>query len=255
MAPTTTWSTSNYPAVNNKKRKARRSRIKKPKNIKMYYCNMNGLKSKLESTKQIVERLDPKVIIMCETKLPSDTVLKTLLPTYEINSRSMKTGQGGLAIAVKIQTFNSVNNVTSTPHKNILVTRIGLDDQAIRIILGYAPQETEAVETREHFFTELEIELSECKLAGDVPVLIGDMNAKLDEREDKSLHGTTSNGKLLMELVESQELKVLNFERKCSGKWTHVIRTTGASSVLDYVSVTSELLKNLKDMIIDEDFL
>ena len=70
-------------------------------------------------------------------------MLKKNFPGYEVNGRPMKKGQSGLATMVKSQTFNSVLDVTSTGHKNILVTRVGLDTIAIRIILGYAPQENE----------------------------------------------------------------------------------------------------------------
>ena len=81
---------------------------------------------------------------------------------------------------MKKQTFNSVLDVTSSSHNNILVTRIGLDEtKAVRVILGYAPQETGNADDREHFFTELNIEITESKLAGDLPLVMGDMNAKI----------------------------------------------------------------------------
>ena len=163
-----------------RKRKVRRGNRKHTQNIKLFYCNINGLKTKQGSLTQICERINPKVIILCETKLPSDRLIKKLLPTYEITSRPTKLGQSGLAIAVKKQTFNSVLDVTSSSHNNILVTRIGLDEtKAVRVILGYAPQETGNADDREHFFTELNIEITESKLAGDLPLVMGDMNAKI----------------------------------------------------------------------------
>ena len=89
-------------------------------------------------------------MVLCETKLPSDQVIKNILPGFEINSRPTKSGQNGLAIGVKSQTFNSVLDVTSSSHNSILVTRIEMNNIAIRIILGYAPQETDIIDTREH---------------------------------------------------------------------------------------------------------
>ena len=106
----------------------------------MYYCNVNGLKTKQESTKEIFKKLNPKVIALCEMKLPSDQIIKSMLPDYEINCSPTKSGQSGLVIAVKKQTFNSASEVTNTFHKDITVTRIGFDSAAVRIILGYAPQ-------------------------------------------------------------------------------------------------------------------
>ena len=40
--------------------------------------------------------------------------------------------------------------------------------------------------------------------------------------------------------------------KKCIGKWTHVIRTTGASSRLDYVLADSNAEESIENMIIDE---
>ena len=48
---------------------------------------------------------------------------------------------------------------------------------------------------------------------------------------------------------------MMNFDAKCQGKWTHVIRTTGASSVLDYVVTDRYLKEHIVDMVIDESTL
>ena len=44
--------------------------------------------------------------------------------------------------------------------EDIIVVRVEMAKEVIRIILGYAPQETEKSEIREEFFTELEIEIA-----------------------------------------------------------------------------------------------
>ena len=242
-------------ADNRVKKRTRRGKNKKPQEITIFYSNINGLKSKQESVKQIIENLSPEIVLLCETKLPSDQIAKKTLPQYEVSGRPVKSGQSGLAIGVKKQTFSSVLDVTSTSHPNILVTRIQLDNCATRIILGYAPQETEIPDVREHFYTELEIEVTECKVAGDIPVIAGDMNAKLKKDAGNTPLGISSNGKLLAQVVENQGLEVLNFDERCEGKWTHTVRTTLASSVLDYIMITNDLSKHLMKMIIDEECL
>ena len=147
--------------------------------------------------------------------------------------------------------ISSAIDVTSSLHKDIRVTRVGMDSVSFRVVLGYAPQETDDPETRENFFTELEIELADCKVNGDIPILVGDLNAKIEFIDNKIIP-TSSNGKFLAGIIENQQLNVLNFDQKCSGKWTHVIRTTGQSSVLDYVMIGSEACIYVKDIIIDE---
>ena len=80
------------------------------------------------------------------------------------------------------------------------------------------------------------------------------MNSKL-ESENNVLTANSRNGKLLKETVDEQSLHVLNFDPRCEGKWTHVIRTTGSSSVLDYVITDSTITKCVREIIIDEDCL
>ena len=219
----------------------------------MYYCNVNGFKGKQESIKNIVEKIQPKIVAICETKLGCGQTIKSTLPGYEVCPRNNKTGQKGLAVCVKKNTFRSVLDVTSSTSDDIIAVRIEMtQDIVVRVILGYAPQETEPAETREEFFTELEIEVAKCKMADDLPIVVGDLNAKINLRSNV-LEAITSNGKHLVQLVENQELEVLNFHKKCEGKWTHVIRTTGISSVLDYIMTTKQVTNALQEVIIDEE--
>ena len=215
---------------------------------------MNGFRSKQESIKQIIAKLQPKIIVMCETKLASGKAIHALLPGYEICSKTKKAGQKGLAICVKLQTFKSVLDVTSSTIDDIIVVRIEMAQSTVRIILGYAPQENEPTEIREQFFTELEIEVSRCNMAGEIPIILGDLNAKIEIYENK-LEAMSSNGKHLIELINNQELEVLNFHKKCVGKWTHVVRTTCSSSVLDYIITNKKISNAVEEMLIDEECL
>ena len=147
-----------------KKKKVRRSQHPKTKDIDIYYCNLNGAKSKQQSIQQIVEKINQAVLVFCETKLPDDKWLQRMLPNYSINSRATKTGKSGIAVAVKNQTFQSVLDVTTSENRDILVTRISHGTTTFRMILGYGPQESADVDTRENFFTELEIDVSNSKL-------------------------------------------------------------------------------------------
>ena len=102
---------------------------------------MNGFLSKQESIKKIAAELQPKIIALCETKLASGKIIKTLLPGYEVCSKTTKAGQKGLAICVKLQTFKSVLDVTSSNLDDIIVVRIEMAHCAVRIILAYGPQD------------------------------------------------------------------------------------------------------------------
>lgn len=237
-----------------KPKKTRRSLYKKPKEITVYYCNINGFQTKKESIRKIVDKLQPKIVIMCETKLPSGSAVKKILPEFEVCAKPTKAGKSGLVICVKLQTFQSILDVTTTPHINILAVRITMAEFAVRIILGYAPQENDKAEEREEFFTEMDVEITNSMMAGELPLVIGDMNSKINKDGDQIKY-SSSNGKFLMEMVENHELEILNFNPKCFGKWTHVVRTSGASSVLDYATTCSKLVECTSSITIDEECL
>ena len=140
-----------------KRKKTRRSMRRKPNDITMYYCNINGFKSKQTSIREIVNKLQPKVIVFCETKLQSGQALKKEFPEYEICARSTKIGKCGVAIGVKLQTFKSVLDVTSTNLQDIVAVRISMEACNVRVILGYAPQETEKIDIRENGNRQMQI--------------------------------------------------------------------------------------------------
>ena len=202
----------------------------------------------------IINEVKPQIIALCETKLASGQTIKNALPDYEICQRSTKAGQKGMAICVRRNTFKSILDVTSSTIDDIIVVRIEMATDTVRVILGYAPQENDKTETREEFFTELEMEIAKSKMADELPLVVGDMNAKIS-MNNNTLEPITANGKLLIELIKNQELDVLNYHDKCVGKWTHVIRTTNSPSVLDYILSPERISTSVQELIIDEDCL
>ena len=220
----------------------------------MYYCNVNGFQTKKESIRKIVDKLKPKIFVLCETKLSSGNAIKTLLPEYSVRPKPTKTGKSGLAICTKLQTFKSVLEVTTSSHNDIHAVRICMAEKSVRLILGYAPQETEKVDEREAFYSEFDVEVTNCFMADELPIVIGDLNAKLQKR-DEQIEAVSPNGNLLLEVIEKHDLSVLNYDSKCNGKWTHVTRTTGAASVLDYVITCQEIARTVSEIVIDEECL
>ena len=118
--------------------------------------------------------------------------------SYKIIPRFTKAGKEGLVVAVKHNTFQSVLDVTTTHLNTIIAVRVSSAGTcSIRLILGYGPQEDEKSEIREEFFQELELELRCCITSGDLPLIIGDFNAKI-EPSPSSFQGNpvSENGRL-----------------------------------------------------------
>ena len=204
--------------------------------------------------------LAPGIVLLCETKLSKATkgILNETFDNkqFSIIPRFTKAGKEGLVIAIKHNTFKSVLDVTTTQLNTIMTVRLSSGSSNIRLILGYAPQEGDDNDIREEFFQELELEIRCCLSNGDYPLLVGDFNAKVEPSMTcQQGEPVSENGKLLWDILKENDLSVLNFNKKCTGKATHVIRTTGASSVIDYVAVSNELLESIEDMNIDEDTL
>ena len=229
----------------------------------VFYSNLNGFKGKDLSLQAIIEKLQPEIVVLCETKLGNISVLKESLPKYDIMYRCIKLGKAGVAIGARKNSFGSFVDVSGTENMNIIVGKISWGKETLRVIAAYAPQETDLKEERESFYEDLSVEIMRCRMVGESFMVIGDLNAKLEKLEVEEVAvgdndneistSETPNGKLLLSLLAEHDLKVVNFSDKCSGKWTHVIRTSGKASCLDYVLTTGDFYENSIDsMLIDE---
>ena len=86
---------------------------------------------------------------------------------------------------------------------------------------------------------------------GDHPIIVGDFNARL-KYLNNTVVSKSGNGGLLLNIIEVNKLSVINFSDKCTGKWTHVIRTREKKSVLDYIIVDDSLKLRVQSLLIDE---
>ena len=61
------------------------------------------------------------------------------------------------------------------------------------------------------------------------------------------------NGTLLPDIIESRNLKPLNFTDKSIGKWTRInTKKLSERSILDYVIIEEQFYEQINDMLIDE---
>ena len=206
--------------------------------------------SKQDSLSSILDNIAPDIVSLNELKLKFSGNLREFFKQrgYQILSRT----SGGIAIAVsdKFQLLN----VTSSHNTSILSGLI--PNLNTRIIVGYGPQEKELKETREAFFDELSTEVQRATDNGNNVIILGDLNAKLEKGEGEIGYVPQSpNGELLAEMLSVHGLEVLNFNKKCTGRWTRVQEVCGETvrSVLDYCISSPKLANNLESMMIDEE--
>ena len=162
--------------------------------------------------------------------------------------------EGGIAILAKENL--QMKNVTVSNHPNILTALLSNKENRIRIVTIYGLQETCPAPERESLFDELSVEIENCLMHNDNPIITGDYNAKLEETGDE-IKAISPNGQLLLEVVEKYSLKVLNFNLLCEGKWTRIITKQDIveKSTIDYVITNEKMSSMLTRMQIDEEKL
>ena len=82
-----------------------------------------------------------------------------------------------------------------------------------------------------------------------------DANSKIGGKDDPN--NVTANGKLLLDVVERQNLTIVNKLNLCKGIITRerITALKIEKSVIDYVIVCEGMKKYLEDMLIDEDII
>ncbi len=96
-------------------------------------------------------------------------------------------------------------------------------------------------------------EMVKVKREGGQLLMVGDMNAHIQDIRDQvdGGHRTNINGKLMQELMEEMELVQVNGTSKCKGRWTWGRRDK--KSVIDYVIADKEVFECIEKMWIDDD--
>ena len=75
--------------------------------------------------------------------------------------------------------------------------------------------------------------------------------------ENGTRKALSPNGNLLNDVINKSSLHVLNFDEKCSGKWTRVQEKNGTleKSIIDYAIVSGKMAELSTEILIDEEKL
>ena len=121
---------------------------------------------------------------------------------------------------------------------------------------GYEPQEDDCTKEILDFWQEIEGEVVKAKDNDCMVVVEIDANAKVGKTVIKNdPHPISNNGKLLMDLIERQNLTLINAMDLCSGTITRERKVEDRTerSVIYYIVACEEMVSLLKEMTIDED--
>ena len=120
---------------------------------------------------------------------------------------------------------------------------------------GYGPQENRNVEDRISFYARLEQEVVNAKLFNNWVCIEMDANAKVGMEVIKlDPNQRSSNGDLLVELCERNNLIICNAMELCQGVITRQRTTVNGieKSAIDYFILCEEMFSYLSSMQIDE---
>ena len=247
-------SRNNRTANKDKRVKVRRSKKNKNmfKKFTLYYNNIRGIKSKVESLKEIVKEEKPHIICLNEILLGDEE--KVEIEDYEIMYNSKREGKMGTLIGIhKILVGKTVIiEKISEEYEALWIQCSNNNNIKMRIGNIYAPQENRTKKSIiNKMYSNIKKHSNEAKKLGEKILVAGDFNAKIGEYIEGNKNEVSKNGEIFLEMIKHEELEVLNKSDKCKGVWT---RIEGMNrSVIDYVIVAKEDGGYLNEMVIDQE--
>ena len=243
-----------------KKDKRKRYRKKNKNEITKFRIsgvNAAGLKSKIESFNAILDRLEPQLWSVQETKLKNNEVLKSeVLEKFQVYYLNRQlSGGGGLAVGIDKNIESALiregDDVTEA-----IVVQIILKNMPVRIVVGYGPQENAAKERKVAFweFLEDEAKQAESENQGLIIQIDGNLHAG-PALIKKDPNVQNENGKFFMNFLErNPDLVVANTLEVCEGTITRTrkLENRTENAILDFVIINSKLHPFMTRMIIDE---
>ena len=191
------------------------------------------------------------ILILTETKVYTKSAIRLdgfqMFPVVR-----GKSGGGGLLIAVKHGICSSIM-VDEGENAEFATVKMKFGNICFRLLVVYGPQEGDHIDQLNNFYENLSLQIERASVAGDPILMVGDFNAKLGKSIIKDgIHDKSSNGQKLHNLIIKYNLNVVNSMEICSGTFTRANnKIVGEKSVLDYVIVSDELIRYIKNMQID----
>ena len=242
----------NEKGVVKNKKVHRRSRKNKNdfKNFKVYYVNIRGVKSKIDSLVRIANETQPQVMCVTETMLGEKE--KIDIPNYEIFYNCKKAGQAGIIIAIK-ENLKPVTVETERTSEEYQSLWIKIDNGKNKINVGcvYAPQESKTkLKTYTQMYKDIETRIKKIKVNKERLVLTGDFNCKIGSAIKGNKEEITKSGRILLKMALENELQIQNTSHQCEGTWTRI--SGEEKSVLDYIITLNEDERYISSVKIDE---
>ena len=149
--------------------------------------NVASISKKKDSLKALIETCKrPSCITLQETNLGKS--VKFDIENYEVFQNNRNSSGGGLLTAVDPSLNPWVVKSEDSSPAEILTVQLEVNENKIRLINGYGPQNDENLHNRLAFWTELDQEVVSAFSEGCLLVIQMDANAKVGNHMIKWLH-------------------------------------------------------------------
>ena len=223
----------------------------KLKKFKVWFHNVRGLKSKMESLQDKIDEVCPTLIGITESHLLEKEKLK--FDGYADPFRNDRDNLGGgICIAVR-QEIKDICTVVEKWRDVGESLWIVIDNGKVRVRVGvvYAPQESRtSAEKLKIFYKHISEQVQQARERNQRVLILGDFNGKIGIEVKGNKPEVTKGGTLLLKMTKQEKLTILNTTEMCEGLWT---RTEGESmSVIDYILIDEDSVESVKSMMVDE---
>ena len=221
------------------------------KNLKIYYNNIRGIKSKITALEEIIEELRPHIVSINETHLGQNENIT--ISNYEVIYNNKKEGKMGTIIGIR-EDVKDKYVVIETKSEEFEATWIKFSNENninIRIGTVYAPQECRTkIQVIKKMYKNITNHILDARKLGENIIIVGDFNTKIGKYINGNRTEVSKFGQIFLDLLKNEEMEILNINKNCKGKWTRLEGET--KTIIDYVIVEKTQVKYLNEMIIDE---
>ena len=241
------------PGRRNKKKKIRRSRVNKKQNATMniIYSNIQGFTKKKESLIHIMEELDCDVCLLAET-LTRDVKLKgcrCITPNKSVGQNVC------IVVRNKLMDKDIIKMYEPNEVINMIGIRIELLGSGVRIYTAHLKQQS--VCKRDEIalqFEEIKKQFRDAIKSNEGMIMIFDANAHVGKNVIKGcVENQDWSGKVLMKMIEDENLVLLNTLDLCEGVITRVDPRDGKGTTIDLALCNQFLASKIIEMKIDEE--
>ena len=213
-----------------------------PALLTVFSANANSLKNRMDSLRFNIDLLRPSVIIIQETKLKRKNQCE--LKGYKCFMTLRGDSGGGLLLACH-ERLEPTLIYEGDSECEVLSVQIAVENQHIRIVAGYGPQECAPIAVREGYRTTVEEQIERAKLAGCMTIVAEDANAKLGPTVvPNDPHPMSENGKYLHSMIKRQDLVIINTSPLCKGgpiTRRRMVEGRVEESAIDFILASPEL--------------